>query len=203
MSRLTREENQLITRHRLRSAARSEFARRGVAAASVDRIAETAGFSRGAFYSNYASKRELLLELMSEEYEKEIAVWQMLIDQAANLETMLDALETRFDEFSSAPRDALLLAAEMRMEALRDPEFAKTYQQYSDNTLRKVEDLVRGLSAKAGRTDIDIEITAISLRAFSTGVAFERSYGLHGHSPGEAIVFFLCSMLGLPPAVRS
>ena len=46
MPRTSRKESQAQTRARLRSAARGEFARRGIAAASIDRISEAAGYSR-------------------------------------------------------------------------------------------------------------------------------------------------------------
>ena len=40
------------------------MAREGYESASVDRIAEEAGFSKGAFYSNFDSKEEIFLELL-------------------------------------------------------------------------------------------------------------------------------------------
>ena len=57
MARLTREQSQAITRERILSAAGDVVARDGYDGASVDRIAEAAGYSKGAFYSNFSSKR--------------------------------------------------------------------------------------------------------------------------------------------------
>jgi hypothetical protein len=53
MSRLSREQSRDLTQHKPRQSPLSEFATSGFAGASFDRIAEAAGFSRGAFYAIY------------------------------------------------------------------------------------------------------------------------------------------------------
>lgn len=63
-TRLTREESRRRTRTLLLDAAERVFARRGYRGASVDEIAEEAGFSKGAVYSNFANKEELFLGLL-------------------------------------------------------------------------------------------------------------------------------------------
>jgi AcrR family transcriptional regulator len=62
--RLSREESRAQTRAKLLASARQVVAREGYENASVGRIAEEAGFSKGAFYSNFASKEEIVLELL-------------------------------------------------------------------------------------------------------------------------------------------
>ena len=62
--RLTRRESQKLTRGKLVESAERVFVRTGFDAASVEQIAEEAGFSRGAFYSNFKSKDDLFLELL-------------------------------------------------------------------------------------------------------------------------------------------
>ena len=64
MKRLKRAEKQAETRSLLIDAAAKAFAERGYAAASIDAIAEKAGFSKGAFYSNFASKEDLVLAVL-------------------------------------------------------------------------------------------------------------------------------------------
>lgn len=194
MARISREENQLITRNRLRIAARDEFAQRGVNGASVDRITENAGFSRGAFYANYKSKHELLLELVAENHAREIEIWQLLAAQAADTESLYTTLENRFNEFASAT-SGWLLAAEIQMEALRDAEFGKAYQAYSNQVLAKLTDMVRDLCRKTGCPEDKATQIAVSLRAMSVGLVFESSHGLADFTPGAAMGFFLRSAL--------
>jgi AcrR family transcriptional regulator len=62
--RLTRKEKQAETRHKLLDAGERVFLRRGLQGSSVEEIAAEAGFTRGAFYSNFKSKDELFVELL-------------------------------------------------------------------------------------------------------------------------------------------
>jgi AcrR family transcriptional regulator len=79
MTRLTREESQAQTRARLLTAAQKLFTKDGFRQTSVDRIAEAAGYSKGAFYSNFSGKDHIFLEML-ETYGN------------ANLQTLLDLL---------------------------------------------------------------------------------------------------------------
>jgi AcrR family transcriptional regulator len=64
--RLTRAERQAQTRQALLDAAAQVFVERGFLASSVEAITEQAGFTRGAFYSNFGSKEELFAELLQQ-----------------------------------------------------------------------------------------------------------------------------------------
>jgi AcrR family transcriptional regulator len=103
--RRTRAEQQAETRARLLEAAAEAFAAHGFEGASIDRITELAGYTRGAFYSNYTDKSELLLELSDArmasfaailpdvlaagqaDQVREVARW--LVDQPPPIETLL------------------------------------------------------------------------------------------------------------------
>ena len=200
MPRLSRQDSRDQTRHRLRTAAISEFARRGVGGASVDRITEAAGFSRGAFYSNYASKRDLLLDLVLESQAAEVETWTALIEQAADLESLFLELKARFDAFAERG-DWGLLSVELLLEAERDPEFGRLYREQTTGLLNLVIELVRRLHFKAGRKEApNAEVVAVALRAFTVGLTLHRSHGaeLQGHSPGTMVVLFLRAMLDAP-----
>lgn len=200
MPRLSRKENQDLTRRRLREAAGVEFARHGVGATSIDRITNAAGYSTGAFYSNYGTKRDLALELMAENCEFEIGAWKDLIQQEHDLDTLFCDLEKRFEAFV-ANRERRLLAAELRLEAERDPEFGKAYHAAFLKILGSVNEMVRSLCRAAGREDdVDTEYVAITLHALSHGLAFERSGCgvLEGHTEGEILTKALADMIGHP-----
>jgi AcrR family transcriptional regulator len=62
--RLTRKEKQAETRGRLLNAAEQVFLRSGLQGSTVEEITAEAGFTRGAFYSNFNSKDELFVELL-------------------------------------------------------------------------------------------------------------------------------------------
>ncbi|MFD2055783.1 TetR/AcrR family transcriptional regulator [Mesorhizobium calcicola] len=64
MARLTREQSQALTREKLLSSASEVVARDGYSGATIERIAEEAGYSKGAFYSNFANKEDIFLQLL-------------------------------------------------------------------------------------------------------------------------------------------
>ncbi|WP_244851233.1 TetR/AcrR family transcriptional regulator [Caballeronia sp. SL2Y3] len=92
MARLSREETQALTRQRLLSVAKEHFARDGYAAASLDRIADEAGFSKGAVYSNFAGKDELFLGVLEE--HGRVSLDQILADLqgAQSIEKAIDRI---------------------------------------------------------------------------------------------------------------
>ncbi len=67
--RLTRIQRKEQTLENLLEAARMMFVKKGLAATSVEDIAEAAGYTRGAFYSNFDGKPELLLELLRRDHD--------------------------------------------------------------------------------------------------------------------------------------
>jgi AcrR family transcriptional regulator len=62
--RLTRAEQQALTRERLLAAAERVLAGYGYGGASIDLITAEAGYSKGAIYSNFESKEAVFLELL-------------------------------------------------------------------------------------------------------------------------------------------
>src|SRR5207249_8454527 len=72
MTRLTRKQKQAHTRECLMRSAAQVFARRGLQQASIDEVAEEAGFTKGAFYANFKSKEELFLAMLDERFAQRI-----------------------------------------------------------------------------------------------------------------------------------
>lgn len=66
MPRLTREQQKVATRQALLDSASSVFAERGFEGASIEEISERAGYSRGAFYSNFTDKEACFLEVLDQ-----------------------------------------------------------------------------------------------------------------------------------------
>ncbi|HEX6715219.1 MAG TPA: TetR/AcrR family transcriptional regulator [Thermoleophilaceae bacterium] len=65
-TRLSRVERRAQTRQELLDAAARVFIERGFEGASIEAITEDAGYTRGAFYSNFSSKAELFAELLQQ-----------------------------------------------------------------------------------------------------------------------------------------
>ena len=69
---LSRREKQQRTRQALLEAAVKLFSERGLEGASVDEIAQAAGYTKGAFYANFKSKEELFLVMLDEQFASEL-----------------------------------------------------------------------------------------------------------------------------------
>jgi AcrR family transcriptional regulator len=77
---LTPERRRAMTRQHLLDAAAIVFARSGFHAATLDEIAATAGFTKGAVYSNFKSKDDLFLALVEDRIERQFAVVEEVLD---------------------------------------------------------------------------------------------------------------------------
>ena len=102
--RLTRKEKQAQTRERLLEAAHRVFLRQGLQGSSVEEITAEAGFSRGAFYSNFESKDQLFVELL---HDRIYAGYRRILD--------------RIPESGATPRERLRWGAE-RIRDVQDEE---------------------------------------------------------------------------------
>jgi AcrR family transcriptional regulator len=69
---LSRREKQQQTRKSLLRAAAQLFCKRGLDGASIDEVAQTAGYTKGAFYANFKSKEELFLVMLDQRFAEEL-----------------------------------------------------------------------------------------------------------------------------------
>ena len=69
--RMSRAESQARTRRLLLESAADTFAERGYNTATIEEISENAGFSRGAFYANFADKSEIFLAIVEDQQERD------------------------------------------------------------------------------------------------------------------------------------
>jgi AcrR family transcriptional regulator len=197
ISKSTRKDSQAQTRERLRRSARREFARKGIAAASIDRISENAGFSRGAFYANYAGKHDVLLELLAQHQTAEIEAWQALLDAAGTLDDVLPALRDRFDAFAASVDD-VLFSTELQIEALRNPEFGARYSIYVEQIGERTHSLAEAFIARAGHSQVSAALLGKALQSFSPQLIAEARLGLGvlGNSAGERMVEIIIELIG-------
>ncbi|MDY0013618.1 MAG: TetR family transcriptional regulator [Rhodocyclaceae bacterium] len=148
--RLTREERRQQTVNFLRQAALGEFASSGVAGTSAERIAEAAGFTRGAFYANFENKRALLLDLIREKLSTELGIWQTLTERPWDLQDLFEILNRRALDFDPQGVWALV-GQEINLYAQRDPKFAAQYRQYHDQICGSLQTILEGLFRQAGK----------------------------------------------------
>jgi AcrR family transcriptional regulator len=78
---LTPERRRAMTRQHLLDAAAVVFAKNGFHGSTLDEVAATAGFTKGAVYSNFKSKEDLFLALLDERISREFAVFSDVLEQ--------------------------------------------------------------------------------------------------------------------------
>lgn len=122
--RLTREESRARTRHRLLAAAAEVFAERGIHGATVEEIAERAGFTRGAFYSNFGAKEDLIVALLDERVDADIRAMEEAMAADPSPQAFFEFLRSRTGRRSEEAKTWTLLSAEFWLHVLRHPELA-------------------------------------------------------------------------------
>ena len=114
------------TRDRVLEAASEVFAERGFHGATVEDICERAGFTRGAFYSNFTSKDDLVVELSRRHSEA-------LVDRIrrASKREHASADEVLRDVFAALADDSrerwLVLTTEFTLHAIRDADARRAW----------------------------------------------------------------------------
>ena len=138
-ARLSRAEQQALTRQRLLVAAAEVIAEDGLEGAAIDDIAARAGYSRGAFYSNFTDKVDLLIAL-SEDRLAAFAGTTLPELLTGDREEQLTAV-ARWLAGVEPPLEVLLLV-ELARQRLRTPERAEELAGALERVLVAVEELL-------------------------------------------------------------
>jgi AcrR family transcriptional regulator len=122
---VTRRRDREKTRAALLDAAGEVFARRGFDGASLEEIAETAGFTRGAVYHHFASKEQLFLNVIARHDEELSAAYSPdLLDRfPVNASKRAD----RWRELHQTDRREVALRLELRSHSLRNPRLCEEF----------------------------------------------------------------------------
>ncbi len=129
MSRVRTRPTRDDTREKLFEAAARVFEEQGIGGASIEGIAAAAGFTRGAFYSNFKSKDELIIAMIEDHVEQSIRRNLDLLAQHKNLADFIDALKTmdrsRQDPLARSPLLHMEMILFVARAEKRRPELAK------------------------------------------------------------------------------
>lgn len=138
-------------------AAYEVFAETGVHAASVEMITERAGFTRGAFYSNFDTKEELFFALAEREnrirFERlQEGVDAILpeLDSTPLTGATLGEVVTRFLELQSDDRRWCIVQSEFKLLAMRNPAVAASYLAYQRDFLEQLAERIDGAVRSVG-----------------------------------------------------
>lgn len=129
MSRVRTRPTRDDTRDKLFEAAARVFEQDGIGGASIEAIAAEAGFTRGAFYSNFGSKDELIFAMLEDHVEQSIRRNMEILAQHKNLDDFIAALKTmdrsRQDPLGRSPLLHMEMILFVARAEKRRPELAK------------------------------------------------------------------------------
>ncbi|MGH9039818.1 MAG: TetR/AcrR family transcriptional regulator, partial [Acidimicrobiia bacterium] len=173
--RLTRQESQARTRALILETATVEFRARGYAGTSLDRVAETAGFSKGAVYAHFAGKEDLCLAVLETHFFAQLQ--RFMADFAAGGTTIDDRLAVleRWLEILLADEDWQLLAVEFAVQTRRNPKIQEQLVARERMVRTAVTALIGQQAAQLGVTPIlPPDQLAVVLVAVVGGIAVQR-----------------------------
>jgi AcrR family transcriptional regulator len=172
--RLTREQSRDQTRERLIEAARTMFTKKGFVATSVEDIAEAAGYTRGAFYSNFGGKSEVLIELLSRDHNRMQANFQSIMEEGGTREET-EARALAYYSRLFLDDDGFPLWVEAKLLASRDAKFRPRFNAFRNEKLNQIAAYIRTFSERVGTPlPLPPETLALGLVSLCDGVQFFR-----------------------------
>ncbi len=172
------------TRQRLLQAAHEVIAEQGLGSTTVEEVCARAGFSRGAFYSNFRTLDELFLAVWEAQAAHSLARLRAALDQADPAEPNAPgtdagaaaALVRRgVEEFLRADdaddRDRWLVSTEFLLYAARRPQVARELDRQWETKRQLLCELLEDALARAGLEPVtDVQVLAMGLMAVHEGV---------------------------------
>ncbi len=169
--RLTREEARGQTRERLLDAAALVFKQQGYNGASMDAVAEAAGYTKGAVYSNFATKADLFLALL-ERYVAREATLEAAQLESGTIEDFIDGLDRTMEHQTRDDPEWVLLQVEFFLAAARDPAIREKYLAGSEEMRQASGQTLDAKLAEIGvKSPFNGRELAILLNSLGAGLA--------------------------------
>jgi AcrR family transcriptional regulator len=175
MPRLSRQESRRLTRQKLIEAAEKEIIRVGIYKASIRQICAAAGFTLGAFYSNFRNRDELLLEVVNIQTDKEIDVLKTNTASTFNLKGK-EIISIFANWVRDTQKNKILSdhSLELEVYASHNPDFKKQYNKIKKQWHVELAKALEALFAGQGLSPkIPVMQMAVGLSALWSGFAIE------------------------------
>jgi AcrR family transcriptional regulator len=173
--RLSRKERQAHTRRRLMRSAASVAAQRGLERASLDAVAEHAGFTKGAVYANFESKEDLFLAMLDARFAERLAELDRILSSEEDPDVQARAAAAGFIAAIESEPEWQRLFFEFTLYAARNEGFRLELVARSRAMRERLAEL---LAARAARLGIEPVLppkqVATMTLAMAHGVALER-----------------------------
>ena len=174
--RLTRAEQREHTRTCLVEAAAKVFSRRGYDKASLDEVAEQAGFTKGAVYSNFKGKEDLFLATIDRHFEERLDAVKRLMMEEPGGQGTAHAVGMDFMEDLNSEPEYFALFFEFWAYAQRNPAVKRKFLPRVQRFRTALAELFEAKAEKGLELPIPSEHLASMLIAMAAGVAMEREF---------------------------
>ena len=176
IERLTRERRRQLTRDVLTAAATAVFARRGYEGASLDEIAETAGFTRGAIYKNFGGKEDLFFSVIDRLNEQTIEAFRSLVpDFPDTKEWDLSTLAELWRASVAGFDELFVIGLEYDLYVLRNPDARARAVEHRRKRRELVASFIEEVAQSTGMT---LRLPADALAAIILASADGLTYTL-------------------------
>ncbi len=198
------------TRDRLIDAATGLFAEKSIEGASVEEISERAGFTRGAFYSNFDSKEELCLEIVRQRGEQLLETTRRALavipDSPVNaqwLEEIIAKVITVLDVGFTFDDNWVLVRQELRLYAFRNPTFRPALIEVEQDANNLASEALAAALARHGASlRIPLDQLMVTLDAFCERTRVDSILNGDsdaGHSWRDGLERIVRALVVLPP----
>ncbi len=194
--RLRRAEQVERNRTAVLDAARRVFLDRGYGGATVDAIAEEAGFSKGVVYSQFGSKADMFMALLEQRITERAAQNERLVAGKSLAEAARELLLAA-DRDVVSDRGWAQLLVEFRAHAARDPILNRRYADAHRRTVAQLAALLARIHDQAGKSPAaPVTSMAEFVLAMGTGVTLERAANPAALAEDHAISLMLRALVG-------
>lgn len=140
--RLTQEERKQETRQLLLESARETFAQLGFHGASVDKIAEFAGFTKGAVYAHFSSKEKLFLALLEQQTESHVRTIHKAMDEQYSFDHLIKTMDHYFELDRQKNRTWSILNIEFLLYAMRDESMRQKWTDMIVDSVKQISEVI-------------------------------------------------------------
>jgi len=173
--RLTQAERKERTRSELVATARRAFLERGFHGASLDEIAEEAGYSKGAVYSNFAGKDELFLAVLDAQFEQRARILADVLLDTESLEDSYRAVARSMVAADEGEPGWTPLLLEFWAHASRRPHLRAAVAERRERFFAIIAGMIEELGARHGvGFAIPAKEIARGSNALARGIALDR-----------------------------
>ena len=196
MARLTRAQSRARTREQLVATATDLFLRDGYAATSLDTVADEAGYSKGAIYSNFTGKDELCLAVLDGIHGQQAALLADALQQADSLDTLLSAFQ-EWAEKTIGDEAWTGLEVEFATNVRRDPALRGELAARARTIREVLAELLDTYAEKFGLV-LPIPATDAATALLSLGIGLGVQRAIDPHIPVHVLPDVI-RILGAPP----